>query len=131
MLKRLKTKIRASERHGNMEDIAPGLYEAVKRDFDRYYKGDQRARAVRKKVDKGTATWKDAYDFGIYIADDLQKAFKKNITEDALPNGRMYYNIAERVVRPMLEEMEDTVRGLCKEIVEAQNKRNGIGLKAV
>ena len=114
-----------------MVDVAPELYERVKKDFDRYYKGDQRIRRIRNKVDKGNGTWRDAYDFGVFIAEDLQKAFKRNITEDTLPNGRMYYNIADRVVRPMLEEMEAKVKELSDKVQNTQNEKAGIGLKAV
>ena len=114
-----------------MDDIAPKLYEGVKKDFDRYYKGDQRIRVIRNRVEKGKGTWKDAYDFGVYIAEDVQKAFARNISSAVLPNGKMYYNIAQKVVRPILEEMENEVRKVSDKIQEDQNKRNGIGLKAV
>lgn len=114
-----------------MADIAPEMYENTKADYDRYVKDDKRLARIQNKVDKGTATWQDAYNYGVYIAEDLQKAFARNISAEKLPGGRMYFNIADRVVRPLLEDMEDKVRAVSKRIVEDQNKRNGIGLKAV
>lgn len=114
-----------------MQDIAPELYEKTHASFRRFVKDDKRLQRLKDKAEKGNATWKDAYNFGVYIAEDMQKAIRRNITQDKLPNGKMYYNIAERVVRPLLEEMENEVREYSRKVVTDQNKKAGIGLKAV
>ena len=113
-----------------MADIAPELYNRVKSAFSRNMENDKKLQSLRKKIEDGRGTWKDAYDYGVRISDDLERAFAL-IKSDDLPNGKMYYNIAERVVRPLIEEMENNVREISRKIVEDQNKRLGIGLKAV
>ena len=114
-----------------MNDVAPAIYEGIMRDFTRYTKENRIMRKVAYKADKGTATWDDAYNYGVEIADCLQRAFKKNITEEALPDGHMYYNIAERTVRPALEAMENMTRELSKKIMDGYNEKAGIGMKAI
>lgn len=113
------------------KDVAPALYDAVKGDFEKNMKSDRIVRRIGAKIDQGTATWRDAYDYGVAVSDCLRRSFRKNIKESELPNGRMYYNIAERVVRPMLEEVEAIMAEATKKIVEAQNERAGIGLKSI
>ena len=113
-----------------MADVAPELYNRVKSAFSRNMANDKKLQGLRKKIEDGRGTWKDAYEYGVRISDDLERAFAI-IKSDDLPNGKMYYNIAERVVRPLLEEMENNVREISRKIVEDQNERAGIGLKAV
>lgn len=40
--------------------------------------------------------------FARNLGDILAEILKKDITQDVLPNGRMYYNIAERTIKPVL-----------------------------
>lgn len=114
-----------------MVDIAPELYEAIKKDFEAYVQKDRVARRVAYKATNGKANYIDAHDYAIAVAECLQRAFRKNITEDKLPDGKMYYNIAQRTVRPMLEQMENMVREVSKATQEGLNKEAGLGLKSV
>lgn len=114
-----------------MNDIAPELYENIKTDFEAFAKSDRTVRKVRFKADKGTANYRDAYDYAVALGACLSRAFRRNIKADELPDGRMYYNIAERTVRPMLEQLEDMVADLTAKVQEGLNTKAGLGLKSV
>jgi len=104
-----------------MTDIAPELLEKIKKDF---YK---RIEYLKKaKVNN----YEDAYSVAGKTGEALAKSFGSNITAGILPNGIMHYNIADRVVRPMLEE---NYKIAAEAAVLAQTKANKaakIGIKA-
>lgn len=112
-------------------DIAPALHEAIEKDFNRYYKADKTVKRVLDKVDKGTADYVDAYYYATAVGDCASRALTENLTEEALPEGRLWYNIAQRTVRPLLEQVEVMVAEVTDLIQTELNKKAGIGLKAV
>lgn len=112
----------------NSMDVAPELYERVKNDFDRRVKENKTIERVMKKVNKGTADYIDGYNYATAVGRCLSNAFSQ-IQENDLPDGRMYYNIADRVVRPMLEEVEKMVGDVSAQIQNSLNQKAGIGLK--
>ena len=63
--------------------------------------------------------------------DILAQVYKKYITEDALPDGRMYYNISQRILQPTLEGNHELITDVAKQVQENINKQAGLGLKAV
>lgn len=114
-----------------MQDVAPGLYKAILADFNRYVDRNTTIQRVLKRVEKKTATYIDAYSYATALGGCLSRAFRKNLTEEALPDGKLYYNIAERTVRPMLELVREMVAGVSDEIQNALNEKAGLGLKSV
>ena len=114
-----------------MKDIAPELYEAIKDDFERLYKTDPTIKRILKKIDAGDADYEDAYYYSSAVGKCASKAFSLNLSDDVLPDGKMYYNIAERTVRPILEAMENIIRENTDRIQNSLNEKAGLGLKAV
>lgn len=113
------------------KDIAPELYEACEKDFDRLVKGSKKIQKYLTKVKDGKATYEDMYYYSTQIGECLKQAFKDNISEDMLPDGRMYYNIAERVVRPLMEKAELMIDETCTAVQDELNAKAGLGVKSV
>lgn len=113
-----------------MKDIAPDLYEKVHADFIARAEKDRTVRKIRYKASKGEADYIDAYEYGKALSECLVKAFRL-IKAEELPDGKMYFNIAERVVRPLLEELEDNMRELSRQVQDGLNEKAGLGLKSV
>lgn len=113
------------------KDIAPELLEKIQKDFKSLFDGNQKIASLYARVRDGTATYVEAQDFALETGDVLAQAFKKHITADALPNGKMYYNIAKRILQPTLEENHALITDVAKQVQESLNKKAGIGLKAV
>lgn len=114
-----------------MKDIAPELYEAIKNDFERFYENDRTIQRILKKIDNGEADYEDAYYYSSAVGKCASRAFSANISEETLPDGKMYYNIAQRTVRPILESMENIIRENTNRIQDSLNERAGLGLKHV
>ena len=61
----------------------------------------------------------------------LARVYGSEVSEAGLPDGRMYWNIAQNVIyKPMVNNYELSVAATAKAIT-AQNKRAGLGVKAV
>ena len=112
------------------EDIVPGLLQAIEKDFLKEMDNPAMKR-VLDAVKAGTATYKDANDFATWTGQFLSMAIKKNVTADALPDGRMYYNIAERLLNDLLGKNHKSIADVTAKIQESLNKKAGIGIKAI
>ncbi|MEG1525689.1 MAG: polymorphic toxin type 50 domain-containing protein [Clostridia bacterium] len=103
-----------------MEDIASALLEAIRSSFKTLL-GDAE---VTKKTYMGAAEYAER------VGAALSEAFGSNLSSEALPDGRMYWNIADRTVRPMLEQGHNLVAEATVQVQQTMNKAAGIGLKA-
>lgn len=111
-------------------DIAPALFERVQKEYQNRIKNSRRIRSLTKLVEQGKADYKDMDELAVEMGDSLAKAYKE-ITADELPDSKMYYNIADRVVRPTMEELHQDVVSNAEKVQTALNKKAGLGLKAV
>ena len=106
-----------------MTDIAPELLEKVQKSFN------EQTATLREEIKKGVKSYKEAYDYASQVGEANSKSFGVNITPEILPDGRMYYNIADKVVRPMLEEEHNIVAEAAEGAQKAANKAAGVGIK--
>lgn len=114
-----------------MEDIAPSLLKNIQEDFQRMFDKSTAISDLYAKVRDGTATYKEAHAFAIETGDILAKAYKNNLSSEILPDGKLYYNIAERVISPTLANNYDIITDVTKQIQTSLNKAAGIGIKTV
>ncbi len=101
-----------------MEDVAPGLLKAILADF----------LALLGEAAPAPGSYEAAGAYAQRVGAALAAAFQKNLSGDALPDGRMYWNIADRVVRPLLEKDHALCAGAAAAVQAALNKAAGIGL---
>ncbi len=101
-----------------MEDVAPGLLKAILADF----------LALLGEAAPAPGSYEAAGAYAQRVGAALAAAFQKNLSGDALPDGRMYWNIADRVVRPLLERDHTLCAGAAAAAQRALNKAAGLGL---
>ena len=111
------------------EDIAPALLKEVERRFQQNLKreGVNLKKDIQRARD-GTLT--NIHDFSKKVGDALADAFG-SITAEELPDGTMFFNIADRVMRPPIKEAYTMVSDVADEVQTVANKRAGIGLKTI
>ena len=114
-----------------MEDIAPKLLKKIQDDFKNKFDNSKIIRELYRKVKQGNATYKEANEFAIEVGELLSGSFKKNLSSSVLPDGRMYYNIADRIIRDTLGNNYELVADISAKIQEILNKKAGIGIKAI
>lgn len=114
-----------------MNDIAPKLLKRIQDEFAKAFNSDKTVSAIYKKTKDGAITYADANDFSIRAGEILSDAFNKYISEDTLPEGRMWYNIADKIMQPTLENNYDLITGICEYAQKTVNDESGVGMNYV
>lgn len=110
-----------------MNDVAPALKARVQKAFR---DGLEQQAALKGLSEKNSPDYTDARAYGETVGGELAEAFKQ-ISGDDLPNGHMYYNIAEKVVVPLIDEAYAMAADYCEKTQNALNEKAGLGIKAV
>lgn len=112
------------------KDIAPELIENVNKAFEINCMKDGNMQAMAKKLESGAASYEDAYKYAVSVGNARAKAFKSEINSDILPDGRMYYNIADRLINDSLGTDHDMVADYAVRVQDLYNQKENIRLKA-
>lgn len=113
------------------EDVAPKLFEAIEKEFGAGVENDPGIRAIRDRIREGSVQLSDVHEYAERVGSTLSNALTDTLTPEALPDGRMYYNIAMRTVEPAAREAVEMVNDTGAEILAIQDERDGIRLKPV
>lgn len=111
-------------------DIVPGLLETIQKDFKDAYDSSKRIQQVQGLIESGKATYREANDYAIEVGQILSSSFRRNITAGTLPDGQMYYNIANRVLNPTLGNNYELISNAAAQIQKDLNRTADLGLKA-
>lgn len=114
-----------------MEDIVPSLLEKIEKDFRAKVDADNEMSRLFTKFadDKGTL-----HDVSLYarrLGDLLSMTLQENLTEDVLPDGKMYYNIADRILNPMMRQNFNLTMEQALTIQKLIDAKSGIGLEPI
>lgn len=112
-------------------DIVPDLLKKIKKDFFDNAEKSAELEKLLLLLKDGKASYQEAYQFATKIGGILSEVLQTNISSSILPDGKMHYNIAERILSEMLGENHKMVSGYSKQIQEVLNKDAGVGLKTV
>lgn len=113
------------------EDIVPELLEKIQRDFKEQFNSNSKIIRIYGKIRSHMATYSEANEFSIACGEMLAKSFKKYLTTEVLPEGRMWYNIASRILTPTLRHNYSLITDVTDSAQRIFNDNNGIGLKPV
>ncbi len=114
-----------------MKDVLPELLEKVEKEFEKEFEKSKIVLQVLEKVKNRQATYKEANKFAVEVGEILSKSFEHNISADVLPDGRMYYNIAERLLNKTLGNNHDIISKTCANIQTNLNKNAKINIKGI
>lgn len=114
-----------------MEDITPDLLKKIQEDFDKQFDNSKVIAGLYTKVRDGTATYLEANEFAIEVGDILAGAYKNNLSSDVLPDGRMYYNIAQRIIDPTMKNNYSLIIDVTNQVQKSLNEAAHIGIKAI
>lgn len=112
-------------------DIVPDLLDKIKKDFKKEMNRSPKLKTILKKIDDGDISYSVVNDYAVELGELLAKVFGKNITIDVLPDGKMYYNIAERILNETLSNNHYLVSSMSAEIQTELNKKAGLGIKGI
>lgn len=112
-----------------MKDIAPELLERIEKDFERVFSSDSTIKALYRKTKDGTATYEDAQKFAVRTGRLLADVFRRNLSSEILPDGRLYYNIASRILNSTLGNNHSLISGFAADVQYYANSKAGVGIK--
>lgn len=114
-----------------MTDITPGLFQKIKNDFNTKFSKSQKIKELYLRINNGVATYKEAQEFAVESGKILSESLQENLSSSILPDGRLYYNIADRILRPMLENNYELISDVSVRVQTILNKKSNIGIKAI
>lgn len=114
-----------------MTDVVPGLMTDIESAFNANNMADRQLARVAAKIRDGTATQVDGHLYAERLGKNASKALQEVITPERLPDGKLYYNIANRTVVPTLENNQKLVNQAASSIQTAIDKQTGIGMTSV
>lgn len=114
-----------------MIDVVPELLEKIKKDFKNRYDESSKVKTVLELVENGKATYKDANEYAVEVGQILAKSFNINISSSSLPDEKMYFNIADRILNDTLGNNHKLIVGATEQIQDSLNKAAGIGIKGI
>ncbi|MSS77059.1 hypothetical protein FYJ26_01190 [Anaerococcus sp. WCA-380-WT-2B] len=113
------------------KDIVPELAKAIDESFKLKTKESRVLKDKLLRLKKKMANHEDSSQFAKELGDILADAFKDNLKDGVLPDGKMYYNIADRLINPRLKENYNIINDYGKEVQTRLNKDAGISIKAI
>ena len=112
-----------------MEDIAPGLLEKIQKQFYRDIEENRIIKNFKKQAQRGKTSYSQANEAAQEIGKILAQAYSDNLSSEILPDGKMYYNIASRVLNPTLTEAYEMAADNAEIIQQIMNEAADIGIK--
>ena len=112
-----------------MKDISHDLLISIQNEFEKRYKENEKIKLLYNMVKNKTASYREAHEFAIEIGECLAGAFG-TISTDMLPDGRMYFNIAEKVINPAMKNNYILISEVTEQVQKVLNERANIGIKA-
>ena len=114
-----------------MEDVTPKLLKAIQEDFNRLTKSNTKFIELHKKISSNKATYKEANQYAIELGNILARAYQNNLSSEVLPNGKMYLNIAKKIIDPTMRRNFSLISKATTQVQKVLNEQAGIGLKAI
>ena len=113
------------------KDIAPELLEAIQKDFYEIFENNRTIQRIEKLIKNKEATYVDLNEYAIDLGEILSQALGNHISSDTLPDGKMYYNIANRIFNPTMSNNHNIVAQKAADIQTALNHEAGLGIKGI
>lgn len=111
-------------------DIAPEISANIKKSYNAYVSKDKRIAQLEKNLAK-KSNWADANEFATRHGEALVKAVRDNVSSEILPDGIMYYNIAEKVLPENLISSEHIIEEYALKVQQKMLEDSGYHIKAL
>ena len=113
-----------------VEDIVPSLLKKIKSEFEGARLDSEVLKDLLSKLHHSKASYLDANQYAIEIGEILSKALGASLMNETLPDGKMYYNIAQRVLTDVLGRNYELVSDYAEQVQKHLNSEAKIGLAA-
>ena len=112
-------------------DIAPELLETLQADFQKKFNSSEKIRRLNKAISKPDVNYVEANEFALEVGNILAEVYDNNLSSEILPNGKMYKNIAEKIIDPTMKQNYDLISLYAQTVQTSLNKEAGLGIKGI
>lgn len=112
-------------------DIVPELYENILSGFNQGIKSNKRIQKFYTKLEERKATGEDVSRYSAELGRCAANVLNINLVPDKLPDGRLYWNIAQRTIKPLMQEVHQLVMAAAVQQMQVTDRKAGIGMKPV
>jgi len=110
-------------------DIGAELLEKIKAYFKKKCQGDAYIQSVLGKVAAGTAQMEEISLLSQSIGFRASQAISEYVNVAALPDGKMYYNIADTILSGVLKDNYEIINSAAAECQRALDRKMGINIE--
>lgn len=115
-----------------MDDIVPKLNESINKSFKKGIENNAWIQSFLAKVETGkNVQTQDVSTYARELGQEASKALIQGLQPSKLPDGKLYFNIAQRTIEPLIREVYAEVNAIASQVQKLEDKKTGIGLKAV
>lgn len=93
-------------------DVAPALYSDIDKEFKAGVRADKKLNSLISKIGGGKANTKDVVAAATRIGNHASDALKAVLVVDRLPDGVLYWNIAEKTISPLMTNVHSAINNL-------------------
>lgn len=113
----------------DVKDIVPDLLEAIQNEYRNSKNKSDTLQKLIETLKKAKSDYSHAHEYSIQIGDLLVEAYKNNLIN--LPDNKMYFNIADRVLNPTMKEAFNDVSSYAADVQTELNHQAGLGIKGI
>lgn len=111
------------------QDIVPALLETIEKEFDQRTFSSAKLKKVLQLLKNKQATYLDVNEFAIEIGEILADVLTTHVTVNVLPDGKMYFNIADRILNPTMQKNYDLISSFAVDVQTELNHAAGLRIK--
>lgn len=114
-----------------MTDIVPDLYKKIYAEYERQMKRHPGIIRFLRKYDAETATSEDASKYAADLGECAAAALDEYLQSKYLPDGKLYWNILERTVDPLMRDVFQRVMKAGAEVMKREDAAAGFHINPV
>lgn len=111
-----------------MADIGAELLKKIRAEFQNRCRADKYIQSVLKKIDGGTAKMEEVALLSKQLGFRASQAIGAHVNIAVLPDGKMYYNIADTILTGVLKDNYDVINSAAAECQKALDGAAGINI---
>ena len=111
-----------------VKDIVPELLTKIQTEFEEARLDSEVLKSLLSKLQSKSAGYLEANEYAIELGEILSKALIGSVSSSNLPDGKMYYNIAKRLLTETLGWNFELISGYAQRVQKNLNEEAKIGL---
>ena len=104
-------------------DVSEELLKKINRSFTLSYQNSKKIKKLLEAIKNRDCDYLKAMDYAEEVGRILAEAYMENLSSDVLPDGKMYYNIACKILNPTMENNYGLISSYTCGVMDVMNGR--------